>query len=145
MSATAPPGPHTSVEGRKKDDANRRAPAVNECQERGKERHALREGLGAVDRVDDPSPAGAPGAPPFLLAEDGVGGPCGRDLVAEEGLRLDVSLRHGRTVPLGGDRQAPLLVPLQRDLARLPRGRDGKVDELFIDWFGRPLRSVGLI
>ena len=61
------------------------------------------EGLGAVDRIDDPGAAAGPGDVVLLLAEDGVVGEAGLDLLADEAFGGPVGLGDRCAVALAVD------------------------------------------
>ena len=106
---------------------------VLEGEERGVQRHAVCEGLRAVDRVHDPAaPAGA-GDLGFLLTDDGVVGVGRRQPFPHEAFGGPVGRGHGRAVAFAIDGEIDGTEPLQRESTRLARQRDGLVEQRPID------------
>ena len=101
---------------------------VLEGEQVGVERHPAREGLGAVDRVEDPPPPRGAGRRRLLLAEHAVAGERLAELLAEVPLGVLVGGRDGRAVPLALDGQVGRPEPAQRALPGRAHEGDGGVE-----------------
>ena len=114
-------------------ESDGRAVLVVERQQVGVERHAARERLGAVDRVEDPGARA--GALPLrlLLADDRVVREPAADLVAEEALGGAIGLGHGREIGLVLHVQVGRAEPLECDRIGAIRQLDQEFERL-----GRP-------
>ena len=113
---------------REPDDAEDGLVVLLESDEGAEQRHAPRERLGAVDRVEDP---GAP-APPARLAlffpEDRIVGEARLDALPQEPLPAAVGLGDRRPVGLRDHLEAGRAEELQRQRARLARDLHGEFE-----------------
>jgi hypothetical protein len=111
--------PSRSAPTREIDRADDHLAVALQAHQHRVQRHAAHEGLGAVDRVEDPAVGGAGARLALLLAQDAVAGVAGLDQLAHQPLRGAVGRRHGRLVLLQLGGQVGLEVA-QGQLAGLP-------------------------
>ena len=96
------------------DHADGRTVVVDERDQGGVQRHALREGFRAVDRVDDPPPPGAAFDVVVLLADDPVTGMRRGKSLPDARFGGEVGGGHRRTIPLVFYGQCGALEPRER-------------------------------
>ena len=126
-------GPHRLAEGRQVDDPQRDPVVVLEGEEVGVERHAARERLGAVDRIEDPPPTGGAGGRGLLLSEHPVSGEQLGQPLAQEPLRVAVGGGDRRAVALALHLEVDGAEPPEGALPRLPQQGDRRLQRLLID------------
>ena len=138
------PGPDALVQGRYVDDPDGGAVLVLQGHQVGEEGHAVDEGLGAVDRIQDPGPTRRARDVGFLFAHDGVVTECLADAVAQQPFGAPVGHRDRRAVVLALDGQVGAAEVPQGQGSGLPGDVHGELDQGRIDGrTGRGGVSVG--
>ena len=94
---------------------------------------AVDERLGAVDRVQDPGPAGGPGDVGLLLAHDGVVWEGLADPLAQQSFGAPVGHRDRRAVVLALDGEVGLSEVPEGQLTGLPGDVHGELDQGRVD------------
>ena len=112
------------------DDADGRTGGVVHGQQVRVERDTVGEGLGAVDRVDDPGASRPAVSIGLLLADDGVVGEAGGDLVAQELLGRLVGGGDRRAVALALDLEVVGAEPVERHPTGLADQVDGHLEQV---------------
>ena len=126
--AAAAAGVGELVERRDRDHPEHAPAAVAAADQRGVERHAADERLGAVDRIDDPLIARRARRGPRFLAQEGVRGKRAEQLAAEDRLCGAVGVGHRRGVGLHVHHEAGVAEPAERVSPREPGGGDRHVE-----------------
>ncbi|SKX66792.1 Uncharacterised protein [Mycobacteroides abscessus subsp. abscessus] len=96
-------GPPTAAQRRRRHDADHRHAVDQQSDQRGPDRDAAHEVLGAVDGVDDPLPTGQDRVTAELFAEDLVVGEDGREAFADHLLAREVGVGDRGEVGFGVD------------------------------------------